>query len=429
MKKNFLWIAAAALAFAACANDENFSEVSNEGSVIAFKSYTEPTTKATENNTMNYAWDLEDHHYSFQVYGWRQVSGEATDVQVFNNQTVDYGTTTTDKWDYSPHRFWDKRATSYTFYAAAPADANWALVDNTDGNDDDNDAYKQGQYYFTYTGYTLVDHDATAADATTTADNYVQSFMTAYPDKDLMVAAPCVWTNIGNTVNLNFIHVLSRLNIIVQRGNKLSATDVVKIQKFEVVGFEQGGKFVENTRNADATSTKTASRWTSPTGTKITYTTTTDLIDEANSVEFQVDYDPAADDDATGKNDMKQYILQSLVVPQNIALEDIRLIDGKQTAAPSTNAAQAYLHIKYSIHNDDWTGDKTEVFEGYYNLATAFGAKADDGDDTNGVEYQTVTFNEGWQNNLTLIINPDYIVFDPYVSEWASNDFAPYDIK
>ena len=75
----------------------------------------------------------------------------------------------------------------------------------------------------------------------------------------------------------------------------------------------------------------------------------------------------------------------------------------------------------YSITNDSWsTTDKTETFEGYYNLAAAFNASS-----TN----TTIAFNEGWQNNLTIKVNPNTIDFTPMVSEWSNNVEYTYSIR
>ena len=63
-----------------------------------------------------------------------------------------------------------------------------------------------------------------------------------------------------------------------------------------------------------------------------------------------------------------------------------------------------------------------ETYEAYYNLAAAFGATADDATTTDKKENE-ISFTEGWQNNLTLIINPDKIEFDAKVSEWDDRDF------
>ncbi len=428
MKKELFLFATAATMLTACVNTDTLDkDINVQNDAIAFTNYAQPATKATENNTKTYAWTLEAHHTSFIVSGWRTVNG--TDLQVFDDETVTWqdkdNDNVADAWDYSPHRFWDKRASKYTFYAAAPdvvvsQSHKWILNNNTDGPSD-NSAYTDDTWYYTYSGFTLTDHDATTSDVSSDADNYVQSFATAAPDKDLMIAEKCEWTAIGTTVSLNFIHVLSRLNVIAQRGGNLSADDVVKIQEFEVTGFSEGGDFRENIRNADKTTTKTASRWENLSSTKISYTTTTTLINPNNTpaTELTVLYDPSADITETGSDDMKQYILQSLVIPQDITYEDIRLIDGKQTAASTTDAAQAYLHIKYTITNNNWTGAKTEEFEGYYNLASAFGATS---------ASPTITFNEGWQNNLTLVINPGVINFVPKVSEWDNQDFT-YEIK
>ena len=50
MKKNYLWIAAAAVMFAACSSNDTFKDVDVQETPIAFTSYAQPTTKSTENN-------------------------------------------------------------------------------------------------------------------------------------------------------------------------------------------------------------------------------------------------------------------------------------------------------------------------------------------------------------------------------------------
>ena len=410
MKKNGLIIAATALLFAACSSNDAFKEIETTQIPIDFVSYSQPATKATENNQADYDWALKDHHESFDVWGYR--TNGSTNTWVFTKQLVSYASSA---WSYTPVRYWDKAADSYTFFAAAPSDANWTFKDNTDANNTEkNDNYTQ-QYYLTYTGLSISDHDATTATINTvTSDNYTNSFNTAAEGKDLMIAAPCTWTNIGTAVNLNFIHILSRLNVIIQRGEDLTDDDVLELVEFKVFGFKSTGNFKENANNAVATTPGTPSRWSTSSG-SVDYTST--YATSSNPLEVKYDYDNNATHEG---HSVKQYVLQSLVIPQAITYEDIN-IKGKQTADPTTTAAQAYIYIKYSITNQTWsTSDKTETFEGYYNLAAAFGAT-----DQN----TTIAFNEGWQNNLTIRIQPSVINFDPMVSEWSNYVQNNYSIR
>lgn len=407
MKKNLFIIAAATL-IASCSSNDSFKDIATTQIPIEFESYSQSATKATENNQADYNWALNNHHSTFDVWGYR--TNSSTNTWVFTKQLVQYESTA---WGYTPARYWDKSADSYTFYAAAPNDAKWTLADNTDANNNEKNDNYSGTYYLKYTGFSISDHDATTATINTvTGDNYTNSFNTAASGKDLMIAAPCNWTSIGTAVNLEFIHILSRLNVIIQRGEDLTDDDVLKLVEFKVSGFKSAGDFKENTTNAVNTKPGTSSRWNNVTG-SIDYTST--YATSSNQLEVKYDYDNNATHEG---HDKKQYVLQSIVIPQSIAYESIN-IKGKQTADPTQPAAQAYLYIKYSITNNNWsTENKTETFEGYYNLAAAFGAASGN-----------INFNEGWQNNLTIRIQPNIINFEPMVSEWSNNVEYNYSMR
>lgn len=381
MKKSYFILAAVAATFAACSQNDDVTQITDAPVAIGFDSQFVESVTRSENNTQGYTWNLEDHHTTFGVWGYKIVN--STPSSVFAAQTVEWDNITANDWDYENHRFWDKGASSYEFYAAAPATAGWKLNANTTAANDD---------YFTLTGFTLASHDAT----TTIQATAVNSFATAAVGKDLLIAAPCTWTNYTTKVQLNFIHILSRLNVLIKKGDKLTDNDKVYIQSLVVNGFKSTGSFDEHAAAAVNTTPGTAAsgtdRWDALTGT-VNYTgtftaETAEAIDKTNA----------------------KYYLQSLVIPQTAAFEAIK-VDGTDTAtAPE-------LVITYQIHNDNWTGDKTETYTAHYNLAACFGK-------TTG---ETIDFNEGWQNNLTLIINPNAIMFDANVSPWSdgsANNFV-----
>lgn len=386
MKKSIIFLATSAIVFVGCSQNDSIKETVSNDAPIAFTSYAQSTTKA-ENNGKNYSWELKDHHSDFYVYGYKTVG--TTITKVFDKQLVEWNNPaiTPEDWNYTPARYWDKAASQYYFYAAAPKDTKWTLNSNTAVVDDD---------YFTYASYSLSDHDATL-----TGNAYVESFDDNRANAvDLMIADKCPWTNLGATVNLQFIHILSRLNVLIKRGDNLDANDVVTLLDFKVFKMYNGGSFDEHLATAVNTTPGINTRWTGQTGT--------------------VDYTAANEADiVVGDGTTKQYILQSLVVPQNIVWKSI-LANG--TDAASCSAPEAYFMIKYKIANNTWTGDKEETYEAYYNLAAAFGATADD-TSTNDKKEDEISFTEGWQNNLTLIINPDKIEFDAKVSEWDDRNF------
>lgn len=412
--KKAIFIIATATIVASCSSNDAFKDVETGNTAINFTSYAQPTTKATENNQGSYDWSLNNHHLNFLVFGYR--TKNTTNQWVFQEQEVGYSS---GAWSYEPVRYWDKTQDSYTFFAAAPvakvSNANiWKLEQNASTESGYNSSYTENAYYFTYSGLELTDHDATVKgnDGKTP---YVESFAIAAPNKDLMITADsCTTSDYANPVNLQFIHILSRLNIIVQRGDKLSDADVVKIKSFEVCGFKKGGDFKENLAIAVATVPGTNARWTNLSDNKINYTTSANVLDENNNIDLEVLYDAKSTASHEG-HDVPQYILQSLVIPQDITWENINW-NGTGTKN------QAYLHIKYTIYNPNWNANsQTEEYETYYNLATAFGAKNETGK-------TTVAFNEGWQNNLKLQINPAIIDFTPSVSTWSDRDFV-YEIK
>lgn len=386
MKKSILFLATSAIVFVGCSENDSIKEVVASDTPIAFTSYAQSATKA-ENNGTDYNWELKDHHSDFYVYGYKTVG--TTITKVFDKQLVEWNNPaiTPEDWNYTPARYWDKAASQYYFYAAAPQDTKWTLNANTAAVDDD---------YFTYASYSLSDHDATS-----TGNGYVESFNASRANAiDLMIADKCPWTNLGATVNLQFIHILSRLNVLIKRGDNLDANDVVTLLDFKVFKMYNGGNFDESKATAVNTTPGINTRWTDQTGT-VDYTA-------ANEANIEV-----------GDGTTKQYILQSLVVPQNIVWKSIK---PNGSDATTSAAPEAYFMIKYKIANDTWTGDKEETYEAYYNLAAAFGATEDDATTTDKNEAE-ISFTEGWQNNLTLIINPDKIEFDAKVSEWDDRNF------
>ena len=428
--RKYNFVLATAVIIVSCTGTDSVKEVVSPEVPINFVTYTQPTTKA-ENNGTSYSWSLEDHHTTFLVFGSKVVTrnNQETTESVFDKQEVEYkvwdATSTVKEWNYTPVRYWDKAAKKYIFYAAAPVVADgqnykWILKENKDN--DGNTEYTEDTYYFTYSGYTLADHDATvAADEANNikGNEYVQSFNEVRSSAlDLMIAEKQNnWTDYTKAVTLNFNHILSRLNVLIQRGSDLADEkkegntvvdkgDIVELLEFKVFTFKNGGNFIENNSNAVSTNGGTKARWEIPSGTTtIDYTATS-----FNSSSPLLVTDDQDDNDI----DNKQYILQSLVVPQAITYEEIK-VDGTDTEV------EAYLYIKYTITNEHWkTSNKTETFEGYYNLAAAFGATASS---------TTIDFNEGWQNNLTIRINPAVIEFDPQVSEWGDNVSANYDVK
>jgi hypothetical protein len=262
-------------------------------------------------------------------------------------------------WTYSPAKYWDKAANTYEFYAASPYRTDWVLnVNNTDAQDDD---------YFTLASFTL-------DDKTIASTQYVESF-NGVTNQDLMIASPEKIEKDAivahQQVQLDFNHILSRLNVTVARGANIAANDVVKLKSISIMDLPNSGSFSEKEAIDVASSTE---RW--------------DLTGGKGNI--------------TGKaleevKDQPSYVIQSLVIPQKANYEkvDRDLLNNTTITAP-------YLYIEYSIGS--------EPFSATYNLANAFG-KTDDG--------QYVSFYEGWQNTLNITLDAYAIVFDAVTFKWA----------
>lgn len=405
MKRLFI-LSAAVAALASCSNSEVITEV-NEPQVpdkaIAFETFSSNATReGAENSGQNITDGLNLHHDNFQVWGYKDVQPS----YVFNGVTVSYTVPTAEGqsgWNYSPIHFWDKNANSYEFYACAPADESFDLKSNTDKQDDD---------YFTLSNVTL-------KNATLFSTSYAHSMKDqvtnnvsssgstsqstpATPNTDYMIANVCkvANTNFGKPVQLHFNHILSRLNITVKKGTTLStANATLKVVSLEVNNMVSTGDFNESGKSGDDLSKGTTERWTPSTNNnKVNYV--------AN--EF-------ADIQSTYNGNDGNYILQSLVLPQEVEYEKISL-DGKvgDNGTEISTATKPYMKIVYTIQTTDGQSTlNSETYTAYYNLAAVFGANPT----------TKVAFNEGWQNTLHITIDATQITFTPDVYQWK--DTAP----
>lgn len=388
MKKSIFILAAVAIVASCSDQDTLKKDLQNDnGMAISFTTFTENLTRGNvENSDTTYKWVFFTHHDDFQVWGYKNTSSNA----VFDADSVSVTVNPSDasKYDYtySPLRFWDKAATKYEFYAAAPKDnAGWTFVEPTNEN--------QKNGYFE-TSSTLTPSNLAA----TPADSYAESFK-GVTDVDKMIAEPAsvAYASFNRPVQLNFIHILSRLNVTIKKADNL-ATQIVKLKKFEVKNLNGSGNFSESTA---ATQSGNNNRWSGQ-GTPITYSATTSSDTAAL---FKIQQTP-------------YYIIESLVIPQDAAIENIAL-DGKAKNVESVNyvaiesAEEPYFVITYVIW-DGTEGHDAEEFTAYYNLATVFTAAAP----------TTLKFNEGWQNTLNITLQPNQIEFCAEVAAWADRDRA-----
>lgn len=366
MKKQYFLMAMAATMFAACSQTEVIDEVVDNSTpkAIGFTTYTEGQTRA-ENSGEDYDWDMKDHHSQYTVYGYKTVNG--TNHDVFTGQEVNSTTGA-----YSPTKYWDKAASSYGFFAYA-GEANFTKNDNgtSDNMEDD---------YFTIDSYTVPETNLNSD----VFSSFTNSFKDKFHGKDLMIAEECNHTSIGSDVTLNFIHILSRLNVMVKTGFTTDAYNYIRIKAVEVHNLVADGAFDESKVTAPATlAGGTTERWEKP-------ATPTTVDNKFNHTGRKIG--------ATATN---QYVIQALVMPQIAGYQEINI-----AGSDAESSKKPYIKITYSVTTGGVEQPNCTYF---YNLANAFGL-------TEGL-----AFNEGWQNNLTITITPTEINFEGKVAVWDDN--------
>ena len=375
MKKSFLMIAAAAALFAACSSNDTFKEISNENP-IGFSTIAQKATKA-ENSGEGYTWDLKDHHTTFRVWGYKNTSATA----VFDGEEVSYSAS---KWSYTNNRYWDKSATTYEFYAYAPSTTGVFSFNGV------TNVASQNAGYFTITSaYTKAGENVSPKSSTTA----VTSWTGASTDVDLMIAekaqltGDALATAKANSVTLNFIHILSRLNITVKTTDDfypaVPTGDKIVVTNITVGHMKNSGTFNESSASGNTLSAGTHTRWTATGDNDYSYALNYDVNQDAN------------------------YVIETLIIPQTAGCETIAL-NGTQVTNNQEN--KPFLKIAYSIYNNDKSAH--EDFVQYFNLATLFEKTGD----------EVLGFNEGWQNTLNITIQPGMISFDAKVAVWDDNE-------
>lgn len=444
--KKYLFILATAAIVASCSDTDTLKKDIQTGNeeAISFTSYTGKQTRANENSDAAFSWYFYNHHETFQVWAYKNTST----TLVFNGDVVTVGQTTAANdgeaggeytYTYSPLRYWDKSATTYEFYAAAPSGTkgNWTFVSVESSTTDDID--EQNECYFT-TSSTL------QGDNLSTSSNYAytNSFKSAANDVDKLIATAKSVPNaqFKDEVQLEFMHILSRLNVTIKKDASLEPVDhknqqEVKLVSLTVHNFKATGSYSEATAGV---TTGSNARW--------------DQTNLSGSLNYTGVANTVVSKDA-------KYVIQSLVIPQNAAFEAVAL-DGQQHASTDAvlyadyleyneakgttldetdfdalsvadktktpagtsvaavgNDSKPYLVLTYTIQQTyDASGvaiaaadlKAPETFVVYYNLANAFGLNSGN-----------LSFNEGWQNTLNITIKPAAIVFSANVAAWSTN--------
>lgn len=344
MKKNYFMLAATTMMLAACAQTDVVNEIAVEETPqeIGFSTFAGKVTRA-ENSNEETQESLGIHHSDFNVWAYKDTYTEYVfdNVKVFLNGT---------EWKYDGAKYWDKAANKYEFYAAAPHNEKWELKEG------DN----QASNYFVYKDFELLN-------TTIKSTSYVESFK-GVNTQDLMIASPeCVEEAdilSGAKVQLDFNHILSRLNVTVKKSATL-ANEVVNLSSISINKLSNIGSFDESDAEGH--------RWT--------------LAENIGSI---------TGEKLDGVGSKGSYVIQSLVMPQNVSYDAI-----DRNGSTNNQTTDPYLYITYTIGG--------EPFATSYNLANAFGMNQDG---------TYVEFKEGWQNTLNITIDADAIEFDAVTFKW-----------
>ena len=399
MKKNLLFIIASALVFAACSNSDLRNDIQNEQAEIGFSTYTGKLTRA-ENSTATQKHALNNHHTTFEVWGYKTINNEKSLVFGTENGsgTQIYWNSTDEIWQYSPLRFWDKSASSYSFFAAAPATATWTYAND-----------KIALTSFSVDGSSLEASSSIDADAN-------------FGAKDIMISEDVTVLPANYTtakVQLNFIHLLTRLNIGVRKAATLNDY-YVKLKSVKVYNLVDGGDFSEAT---EAVQNGSIARWAQN---NTVSNNSKDGYGYATDTEVKSDYN---------------YVYQSLFIPQQVDYVANTPLNGVGLDATS----KPYIKINYEFYSGEkYTTEEiaaaSEGEDAYGKIAGEFKSSSltlvdsynysyNLADIFNGAESTNpVKFNEGWMNTLQITIEPVAINFAADVYEWQPITDVPVNV-
>lgn len=371
MKKQYLWMAAAATMLAACSQTDLVNEIPERApKAIEFEGAFINNTTRSENNEAQYTNTFSDFHQDFAVWGYKKIVDNY--IQVFNDKEVEVTKSENgEAYTYDGLVAWDNAASEYHFYAAAPSSHNWTFVEKVD--DTFNPYFKTS---------------VNLAGTPVNKNKAVHELVLNEPgdSKDLLIAAPTTPIKFQD-VQLNFIHIMSRLNIRVQRPQDL--TRDMYIYEVSVKNLHVAGDFDES--KASANPSGSYERWTQ-TGDRDKITYTSSFTDETDGY-------------LTVAKGADRNVMQTLIVPQPAKVEEIA-VDGSD----ASTCNEPYLIIKYGLQNESVPGG-IEKFKQYYNLAKAFGITSGE-----------LPFNEGWENTLTITVNSKAIGFTSKVSSWSTHN-------
>ena len=372
--KKILILAVAATALVACA--KSFDKSTSQELTIGFNTWAEHMTKAASNTVGNTFANGDN----FNVYGYKTLSGTATDV--FTGDVV--STTDGTNWSYTNTRYWDKNASEYGFFAVSPAEK--------------------------------------VATATTTAKD--GAFVTSDiqflgNDNDILVANKKTVTTIPQTtaVPLEFNHVASLVDINVKKSPAL-ANATVTISAFSLSNIEDDGVLTVTASNYDPSGAISVARsdWGADDGTLKTYLPangTTPVYGADNSTaisttnKITIDKDPDFDIDDPATPGGSTPLFTGLIV--------------KPQAFDGTKNPDASQKITLTYQITSAGGDVNE----YSPTLWLVDFDLED-DDEQGPSDQIGSWNPGKHYIFYITIDANAIEFSASINTWTTPDINGY---
>lgn len=400
MRKSYLVLFAAASMLASCSNEKFLSDNQDAQAPIGFASYSEKATRGTNTQT-----DLEYYHNTFAVYGTKQSTDDNTIIQyIFGGNATEEagvkdGVTCTysgddnldalyGEWIYDFPRFWDKKG-EYDFIAYAPVSANNPIrykynATKAQVGDNGNDFVLKDGSSFILTGTNL---QATSASTAEKLKGFTGANGT---DIDLMTSGSVpvsgATRTAGTKVPLLFKHILSKLNVRVNKAESLYGYNVT-VKSIEIKGFKDKG--TAYSEKIYSSTTPKQSGWTA--GVQdgdytLAYnaTLTSDLeklLNEGNYTDNAPSYTAGA----------PIYFIESLLIPQTIA------------------ANQVKLKIRYRIERGAYVDDRADEIDLY-----------------DVVDLRNLL--DRYNYTLNININPEIIKFDATVAAWSDGGTYSKDV-
>lgn len=373
MKKSYLMIAVAALAMVSCAQDDQLKNNINENDLemIGFNSFAEKATRGDVTNKNN----LEFYHQTFTVYGTKKNDIDKKVTKVFDRIKCTYssGDAVYGDWKYNTPRYWDKQA-AYRFRAFAPAIEEIAFAY---AGSDNGFELKDGNFTL---DYKLVGTNvATMEYGKERVNGFSETI--ASGDIDIMTSnTEEPHGSLKETVNLQFKHILSKLNVAVAKSEALASADVT-VNYVKISGLKNKGSYSEASSDPvqpTASGAATKSGWSA----------------QAIDGEYVLESNASGDIDEyycdVNVKDIKDYkfFIESIVMPQVIASGD------------------AKVEINYTTTTTDEKGEEyAETFTSTFDMNS---------------QAKIADFAGRCNYTLRITIDPDIIQFDATVFEWAT---------